>query len=177
MKTERLILREWESRDLVPFRVINADPNVMEFYPSVLDDAQSDRIVDRAMEHIREHGFGLYAVELASSKELLGFVGLQWVPVEAHFTPAIEVGWRIAFPHWNRGYATEAAQRCLQFAFEELKLKEVVAMTYVGNHRSRRVMEKLGMKYDPKDDFICAHPAIVNTSLAPHVLYRIQAAF
>lgn len=176
LRTERLILREWEDRDLEPFRVINSDPKVMEFYPGVLDASQSDRIVERAREHFDKHGFGLYAVELAGTKAFVGFVGLQHVPLEAHFTPAIEIGWRIAAPYWNQGYATEAARHCLEFAFQSLKLREIVAMTYVGNHRSRRVMEKLGMSYDPKDDFICPHPSVIRTHLAPHVLYRIQAS-
>jgi RimJ/RimL family protein N-acetyltransferase len=175
LETKRLILRRWRAEDLVPFRRVNADPRVMEFYPAVLSAEHSDRIVERAQMHFREQGFGLLAAELKETGAFLGFVGLQRVPFDAPFTPAVEIGWRIGFEHWNRGYATEAARAVLDHAFGDLKLGEIVAMTYRGNHRSRRVMEKLGMAHDPKDDFDNPHPALEGTVLVPHVLYRLRA--
>ncbi|MCB0417043.1 MAG: GNAT family N-acetyltransferase [Bdellovibrionaceae bacterium] len=170
--TSRLKLRRWKESDLIPFRVMNADPRMMEFYPGTLTDAQSDDVVKRAEKHFEAHGFGLFAVEVLETGEFIGFVGLQNVPFEAAFTPAIEIGWRIAFEKWNQGYATEAAQVVLEYARQELKLPEVIAMTYAGNHRSRRVMEKLGMIYDPTADFENPHPSLVDSWLKPHVLYR-----
>jgi len=172
METDRLLLRRWYPNDREPFRRINADARVMEFYPNVLTAKESDDIIDRAEQHFDKHGFGLYAVDLKESDVLLGFVGLQNVPITAHFTPAIEIGWRIAFEHWNKGYATEAAKVVLDFAFLKLNLPEVVALTFQGNRRSRRVMEKLDMTYDPKDDFDNPHPLLANTRLRPHVVYR-----
>ena len=173
LETDRLILRRWEYGDLVPFRAINGDPRVMEFYPSVNDATESDRILRAAETHFDQHGFGLFATELKSSGELLGFVGLQRIPYETHFTPAVEIGWRIAFEHWNKGYATEAARACLDDGFTRLGLAEIVAMTAVINHRSRRVMEKLGMTYNSKDDF--DHPKVAEGHiLRPHVLYRLK---
>ncbi|MEZ4749899.1 MAG: GNAT family N-acetyltransferase [Bdellovibrionota bacterium] len=170
----RLHLRRWKDSDRVPFRSLNADARVMEFYPGTLNGDQSDDIIKRAEKHFEAHGFGLFAVERQDEGDFIGFVGLQHVPFEAHFTPAVEIGWRVAFEHWNQGYATEAALAVLHYAESELKLKEVVALTYTGNHRSRRVMEKLGMVYDPKSDFDNPHPQLVDSWLKPHVLYRTQ---
>lgn len=173
--TDRLTLRRWRNEDIEPFRQMNADPKVMEFYPGVLTAAESDAIITRTDAHFAKHRFGLLAAELTETKEFLGFIGLQHVPFEAHFTPAVEIGWRIAFPYWNRGYATEGARALLTFGFRDLGLSEILALTYVGNHRSRRVMEKLGMTYDAKDDFQNPHPLLVDSWLKPHVVYRLKA--
>jgi len=174
LETNRLILRRWKSQDLGPFRKLNADPRVMEFYPETLLHEQSDKLVEAAERHFEQQGYGLFAAQLKESEELIGFVGLQNVPFKAHFTPAIELGYRIAYEHWNKGYATEAGQAVLTFAFSNLGLSEVVAMTYKHNLRSRRVMEKLNMTYDPNDDFDNPHPKLCNTWLVPHVLFRIK---
>ena len=133
LQTNRLILRTWKEEDLLPFQQINADRRGMEYYPSTLSAPESDAIVERAMSHFRQNGFGLYAVELRTTGAFIGFIGLQRVSIEAHFTPAIELGWRIACDHWNQGYATEGAKAVLAFAIQELKLSQVVAMAYKGN--------------------------------------------
>ena len=172
MITKRLELRRWQDKDLQPFQEINADPRVMEFFPGTLLSHESDAMAKRLEAHFDKHGFGLWAVELRDTSQLLGFVGLQHVPIEAHFTPAIEIGWRIAFDHWGKGYATEAAQKALDAAFRDFGLSEVVAMAHVDNRRSHRVMEKIGMTYNPADDFLNPHPKLKDTWLAPSVLYR-----
>jgi RimJ/RimL family protein N-acetyltransferase len=173
--TERLILRPWRHADREPFARITADPRVMEFFPAVLTGEQSDALIDRCDAHYRDHGFTFFAAELRATGELIGFIGLARTPFEAHFTPCVEIGWRLAFEHWNRGLATEGARAALRYGFEQLNLAEIVALTVPANIRSRRVMEKLGMARDPADDF--DHPNIPSGNpLQHHVLYRISAA-
>ena len=144
----------------------------MEFFAAPLSPAESDRTIDRIQAHIAQHQFGFFAAELRATGEFIGFAGLSHVPFEAHFTPCVEIGWRLAAAHWNRGLATEGARRCLRYAFQELALPEVVAFTVPANLRSRRVMEKLGMSCSPADDF--QHPRLPEGHpLRPHVLYRV----
>lgn len=173
LRTRRLLLRPWKKRDRAPFAALNADPRVMEFFPRTLTRKESDGLIVRIEEHVRERGFGLWAVEVRGGPAFIGFVGL-WTPsFEAHFTPCVEIGWRLAFDAWGKGYATEAARAALDFGFEELGLDEIVAFTVTGNLRSRRVMEKLGMRHDPRDDF--DHPRIdEGHPLRRHVLYRLE---
>ena len=170
--TPRLLLRPWQESDREPFQRMNADPRVMEFFAAPLSPEESDRTIDRVQAHIAEHRFGFFAAELRATGEFIGFVGMARVPFEAHFTPCVEIGWRLAAAHWNRGLATEGARCCLRYAFQELALPEVVAFTAPANLRSRRVMEKLGMSRSPADDF--QHPRLPEGHpLRPHVLYRV----
>ena len=178
LATERLILRPWQESDLAPFAALNADVRVMEYMPARLGRAGSDALVARAQAHFDRHGFGPWAVELRSGGRgsgdagLIGFVGLMVPRFEAHFTPCVEVGWRLAFAHWGRGYATEAARAALDFGFTTAGLDEIVSFTSVGNARSRAVMARLGMRRDPADDF--DHPALPEGhALRRHVLYRL----
>jgi RimJ/RimL family protein N-acetyltransferase len=174
LETARLILRRWRPEDREPFAALNADPEVMEYFPAPLGRAESDVLVARIEADLERRGFGLWAVELRESAEFVGFVGLDVPQIEAHFMPAVEVGWRLARSAWGNGYATEAARATLAFGFERLGLEEIVAMTVVDNRRSRVVMERLGMGRDPGDDF--GHPKVpVGDPLRPHVLYRIAA--
>ncbi|WP_395088876.1 GNAT family N-acetyltransferase [Armatimonas sp.] len=172
IKTNRLLLRRWLPSDAVPFAALNADPRVMEFFPSTLTPAESDAMVGRIEAHFDEKGFGLWAVEVPEVAAFIGFIGLSTPRFTAHFTPCIEIGWRLAYEHWGHGYATEGAKAALIFAFNTLKLPEVVAMTAVDNQRSRNVIEKLGMTHSESDDF--DHPLLpVGHPLTRHVLYRI----
>src|SRR3990167_2313304 len=174
LETERLILREWKDADIPIFAAMNQDPKVMEFFPAPLSAIESASLVDRFRRHFKKHGFGLYAVELKSSGEFIGFVGLSIPTFKAHFTPCVEIGWRIASQYWNQGYATEAAKTVLLAAFNTFGLQEVVSFTPVVNKRSIRIMEKIFMTHDPKDDF--DHPSLPKGQfLARHVLYRITA--
>jgi ribosomal-protein-alanine N-acetyltransferase len=175
VRTERLILRPWRDEDLAPFAALNADPEVMEHFPSVLSREESDAQAERIREHARERGYGPWAVEIPGEARFVGFVGLLTPSFEAHFTPCVEVAWRLARGAWGRGYATEGARASLAFAFEALDLEEVVSMTVVANTRSRRVMEKLGMTRDARDDF--DHPRLPEGHpMRRHVLYRIRRA-
>jgi RimJ/RimL family protein N-acetyltransferase len=173
LRTPRLVLRAWREEDLAPFAAMNADPRVMEHFVSVLTREKSDAMVTRISESIATNGFGFWAVEVPGLADFVGFIGLAVPSFEAPFTPCVEIGWRIAFEHWDRGIATEGAQAALDAAFGELGLSEVVAFTVPGNARSRSVMDRLGMRHDPRDDF--DHPRIAEGHpLRRHVLYRIR---
>jgi RimJ/RimL family protein N-acetyltransferase len=175
IETERLVLRAWREPDLAPFAALNADPLVMEHFPGVLSRAESDASAARITDHFARHGFGPWAVEVAGVAPFAGFVGLSIPSFEAAFTPCVEIGWRLAREHWGRGYAPEAARAALRFGFERLSLDEIVSFTVPANLKSRRVMEKIGMSHDPRDDF--DHPSIApGHPLRRHVLYRIGKA-
>jgi RimJ/RimL family protein N-acetyltransferase len=170
--SERLLLREWRDDDREPFAGMNADPRVMEHFAGVLTRAESDAFVDRMIERWAADGFGLWAVERRTDGRLLGFTGLAAPTFEAHFTPAIEIGWRFAADAWGHGYATEAALAALRFGFEDLGLAEIVSFTVPANTRSRAVMERIGMTRDPADDF--DHPRFPpGHPIRRHVLYRL----
>src|SRR5690606_13074652 len=127
LRTERLVLRRWRDEDRDPFAALNADPVVMEHYPATLSRAESDAFVDRVEAHLDEAGWGLWAVEVAESGDFAGYVGLWPASFEAHFTPAVEVGWRLARAHWGRGYATEAARAAVADGFARVGLEEIVS--------------------------------------------------
>jgi len=170
--TERLVLRRWREADRAPFAALNADAEVMEHYPAPLTRAESDDFVDRIEEHFAREGWGLWAAEVAGTGAFAGYVGLWPATFPAPFTPAVEVGWRLARPHWGHGHATEGARAAVADGFARLDLDEIVSFTAVGNDRSQRVMQKLGMTQDPADDF--DHPNLPEGHrLRPHVLYRL----
>jgi RimJ/RimL family protein N-acetyltransferase len=166
LETPRLLLRRWRDSDREPFAAMNADPRVMRYFPSTLTREESDAMVDRAEAAFDRLGFSVLAAELRETREFVGYIGL-WVPsFEAHFTPCVEIGWRLAAAHWNRGLATEGAREILRHWPCDL-----VSFTTVDNLPSRRVMEKLGFTRDPAEDF--DHPRIPEGHpLRRHVLYR-----
>ena len=173
--TPHLRLRPWRDEDLTPFAALNADPRVMEHFPKTLSRAESDAMAARIRDHFAARGFGLWAVEVPGVVGFIGFVGLAVPTFEAHFTPCVEIGWRLAWEHWGRGYATAAADAAVAHAFGPLGLGEVVAFTVPANRRSRHVMERLGMRRSPADDF--EHPNLPKGHpLRPHVLYRLSRA-
>lgn len=150
---------------------MNADPAVMEHFPSLLTSTESAALIERIETCFEANGYGLWAVELSGESDFIGFVGLVPVDIDVAFAPAVEVGWRLARPFWGRGIATEAASAAMAFGLDELDLPGLVAYTAEGNLRSRRVMERLEMRRDPAEDF--AHPGLpAGHPLAPHVLYR-----
>jgi ribosomal-protein-alanine N-acetyltransferase len=174
LRTDRLVLRGWRPEDREPYAALNADPEVMEHFRRVLDRATSDAEADAFAADLERDGWGHWVVALADNDLLIGFTGLDVVDFPAPFTPATEIGWRFARSAWGHGYATEAAAAVLEFAFESLGLAEVVSFTATTNLRSQRVMERLGMRRDPADDF--DHPRIPEGHrLRRHVLYRMTA--
>jgi RimJ/RimL family protein N-acetyltransferase len=174
LRTERLLLRRWRDEDRAPMAAINVDARVMEPVGGTLGRAQSDALIEGIEAHIEQHGFGLWALQLLDGGELIGLTGLNTVAFDAHFTPAVEIGWRLARAAWGHGYASEAARRTLRFGFARAGLAEIVSMTSVSNKRSQAVMERIGMHRDPADDFI--HPLARPERLRRHVLYRLTAA-
>lgn len=171
LRTARLLLRRWTEADREPFAAINADPDVMRCLLGPMPREDSDAMIDRIEEHFERRGFGFWAVEVLGGPALVGMVGLAVVGFEAHFAPAVEIGWRLASDQWGRGYATEAAAEAMRFGFDDLALKEIVAFTLPGNVASRAVMERLGMTHDPADDF--EHPKLPEGHpFRRHVLYR-----
>ena len=172
IETERLHLRQWIESDREPFVRLSADLRVMEFFPSILDRAASDAMIDRLQAKIAERGWGLWAVESKQDKQFIGFVGLEIPKADLPFTPCVEIGWRLAFEYWGKGYATEAAKAVLKVGFDRLELPEIVSFTTIDNHRSSAVMERLGMTRDAKT---FEHPSIpVGYSLREHCLYRLS---
>ena len=171
--TERLLLRRWRKSDRDPFRSLNADPRVMEFFPAVLSPEETDAAMERIERHFSEHGFGLLAAEDRRDGSFAGFIGLAVPDFDAPFMPAVEIGWRLATTHWGQGLATEGARAVLRHAFESIGLGSVVSMTTTVNLRSQRVMEKLGMTHNSQDDFDYPHLP-KGHPLRSHVLYRLS---
>lgn len=166
-------MRRWRPEDREPFAEMNADPDVMRYFPALLDRAASDVFVDRIEAGFDEHGFGLWAIERLDTHAFIGFVGLSVPSFDAHFTPAVEVGWRLARSSWGQGFATEAGLRAVEAGFEDCGLTQIVSFTATVNTRSIAVMDRLGMTHDPADDF--DHPALqAGHPLQRHVLYRLR---
>lgn len=172
LRTERLLLRAWRDEDRAPFAALNADPVVMEHFPSTLTREESDFMVERIGVRFAETGFYLWAVEVPGSEPFIGFVGLSAPTFDAAFTPCVEVGWRLAQAAWGHGYATEAARTAVVDGFGRLGLDEIVSFTATTNFPSQRVMQRLGMTHDPAEDF--DHPNMPDGHrVQRHVLYRL----
>jgi len=175
LTTARLRLRPWRRADLAAFAAINADPVVMEHFPSVLERASSDALAERIGGHFDRHGYGLWAVELPDVAPFIGFIGLAIPRFTAPFTPCVEVGWRLARRYWGQGYATEGARAAVAFGFAEAGLEEIVSFTVPANRRSLAVMERLGMTSEAREDF--DHPVLpAGHPLRRHRLYRLARA-
>jgi len=173
LRTERLLLRRWLSEDLEPFAALNADDRVTATLAGSIDRAASDALAARWDASFDTQGFGYWAVEVPGAASFIGAVGLFAPTFEAHFTPCVEIGWRLAFDHWGKGYATEGAKAALDFGFNQAGLDEIVSFTAKSNLKSRAVMERLGMLHDPKDDF--GHERLgKDHPLYHHVLYRLR---
>lgn len=172
LATPRLLLRRWRAADLAAFAELCADPAVMEFLAPLSEPGACAAWAARLRAHWRQHGFGRWVVEIPGEASFIGVVGLATIPYQAHFTPAIEIAWRLARAYWGHGYATEAARAALGYGFDQLGLAEIVAVTVPANLRSRRVMQRLGMSRAAQDDF--DHPNLPPGPLRRHVLYRLR---
>jgi RimJ/RimL family protein N-acetyltransferase len=172
LTTERMLLRRWRDDDRAAFAAMNADPEVMRYFPKRLTRDESDSLIDAIEARFEADGMAQWAIERREDGRFLGFTGLAPATFEAAFTPAIEVGWRFARSAWGHGYATEAGRAALRFGFEQRELAEILSWTARLNTPSIAVMERLGMTRDPAEDF--DHPRVaVGDALRPHVLYRI----
>jgi RimJ/RimL family protein N-acetyltransferase len=172
LRTERLLLRSWGDGDFAEFAAMSADPVVMEYLAPLAEPDACEAWAARLRQHWRDHGFGRWVVEIPDGERFIGVVGLAIVPYEAHFTPAVEIAWRLSRGSWGCGYATEAARAALDYGFDKVGLAEIIAVTVPANLRSRRVMERLGMTRNPADDY--DHPNLPQGPLKRHVLYRLR---
>lgn len=169
--TSRIKLRAFRESDLDEFAAMNADERVMKYFPATLTRQETIELMRRIDDHEKKHGFTLFALEGISTGKFFGFTGAAVPAFDAHFTPCVEIGWRLAFDFQGKGLATEAALATVNYAFAHLGVSELVSFTFKGNLPSRRVMEKIGMAYHPEEDFL--HPQLAREHhLAPHVLYR-----
>lgn len=172
LRGRRVVLRHWRDEDIEPWVEMNADPRVMEHFPSVLTRQEAIETAGRLAAHVEREGWGLWALEVPGVHAFAGFVGLAVPTFDAPFLPAIEVGWRQLVAAWGQGYASEGARLALDHAFDSLGWDEVVSFTAVANLRSRAVMERLGMHHRDEDDF--DHPRLPGSHLQRHVLYRLR---
>jgi len=173
LTTQRMILRRWKESDLAPFAALNANAEVMEYFPNTLDFEQTRLMIERIEKSFEERALGLWAVEETETGNFIGFVGLSVPKFEAPFLPCVEIGWRLAKEYWGRGYALEAALAATHDGFTRLQLSEIVSFTARSNKRSILVMERLHMQRDEAEDFM--HPAIAaDHPLCRHVLYRLR---
>lgn len=171
LETPRLILRQWRESDFSPFAQLNADPQAMRYFPTLLAREESNALAARLRDTIEANGgWGYWAVELKESGAFAGFVGLAHQPERFAFSPCTEISWRLAPQFWHRGIAAEAAEAALAYAFRVLRLDVVVSMTSIHNAPSEGLMKRLGMR--KQGQFL--HPALpADHWLAEHVLYRL----
>lgn len=171
IESDRLILRDWKDEDLPDFARLNSDSRVMEYFLKTLSYEETIGFYNRIQTEFKTYGFGLYAVERKEDHAFIGFVGLHNVTFDVDFAPSVEIGWRLLPEFWGKGYATEAASVCLEYAKNELKLQEVCSFTSIPNKRSERVMQKIGMTRVKEFN----HPLVDSKHpLYRHILYKIR---
>lgn len=171
IETRRLILRSWQEEDIPHLARMNGDDKVMEYFLKKLSYEETIALYNQIQEEFMASGFGTYAVEEKDTGAFIGFVGLRHVTFEVDFAPAIEILWRLLPEFWGKGYATEAARACLNYAKDKLKLKEIVSFTSLPNKRSEHVMQKIGMTRIKE----FGHPLVEpNHPLYRHILYKID---
>lgn len=174
IETERLILRAWRPQDLEPWAAMNADPEVMRYFPAVLTRAEAEAVMARAQAHIDQHGFGFWAVERKADGLFLGFTGLKTLATDSPLAPGVEAGWRLSRHAWGQGYASEAARASLAHGFGPLGLKSIVAFTATDNLPSQAVMTRIGMTR--REDLDFDHPALPKGHpLERHVVWEAKA--
>jgi len=170
-ESERLRFRRWSEADKLPFAQMNADDEVMKYFPNKLTRAASDAFIGRIEKHFEEFGYGLWAVEVKETGVFIGYIGFYQATFEADFTPCIEIGWRLSRESWNEGYATEGAKACLDYGFKELKFSEVYSFTSVINIKSINVMKKIGLEKVGEFN----HPRLEQGNpLRAHVVYKLE---
>lgn len=171
IETERLVLRSWCDADIAPFHAINSDPEVMATLGPLMSRDEVVALIDRIDAIEREHGHTFWALERKADRRLIGWCGA----IRGSVGPIVgkpEIGWRMARDCWGAGYVTEAARATVDWLFDQRPDPAVWAITNTGNHRSRAVMERLGMTYRPELDF--DHPRIApGDPLLRHVAYEL----
>ncbi|NRB48323.1 MAG: GNAT family N-acetyltransferase [Saprospiraceae bacterium] len=170
--SDRLGFRNWKSTDLDTLADINADEEVMQYFPATQNRERTQQFIDRMQKQFAERGYCYFAVEKLTTNEVIGFIGLAYQSFEAPFTPCVDIGWRLAKRHWNQGYATEGAKRCLQHAFLEVGLDSICATAAAINLPSIQVMKKIGLQFDYEFE----HPKLLNFDRIRNcVFYSVDA--
>ena len=170
-KSERLGFRNWTNNDLKEFTEINSDSEVMEHFPSTLSEKETEGLIQRLKKHYDERGYTYFATEILKTGELIGFIGLAYQTYETEFSPATDIGWRLKKSAWGNGYATEGAEKCLEYAFDELKIVKIFSICTINNRNSENVMKKIGMT--KKGEF--NHPELINhPEYEKHIWYEIK---
>ena len=144
--SDRLGFRNWQEKDKIPFSKMTSDKEVMKYFPKTATKTESDDLIKRLKNHCDDFGYTFFAVDELATKKFIGFIGLVNTSFKASFTPCVEIGWRLQRESWNKGFATEGAKRCLQFAFNDLNLDKIYSFTALDNKNSENVMRKIGMK-------------------------------
>jgi len=174
IKTKRLGLRNWLPSDEAPFVQMCNDENVMQHFPSILSEVETLELIDRLKIHFDKYSYCYFAVDILKTNEFIGFTGLANQTWESKYTPCVDIGWRLKQSAWGKGYATEAAMACLEAAFLEFKIKEILAFATDTNASSEKVMKKIGMKLIGK----VQHPLIKNSPRFKHcVVYKIEPGY
>ena len=170
-KSERLGFRNWTNNDLKEFTEINSDPEVMEHFPSTLSEKETEGLIQLLKKHYDERGYTYFATEILKTRELIGFIGLAYQTYKTEFSPATDIGWRLKKTAWGKGYATEGAEKCLEYAFDELKIVKIFSICTINNRNSENVMKKIGMT--KKGEF--NHPELINhPEYEKHIWYEIK---
>ena len=170
-KSERLGFRNWSEKDKTKMGIINSDPKVMAHFPATLTQEQTNEFIDRMKEQFSKHGFCYFAVDKLENKEFIGFIGIAEITFESDFTPCVDIGWRLAQQEWGKGFATEGAKKCIDFAFSEIGLKNIKSICPEINTKSEKVMKKIGMKKMK----IFNHPLLTDfNDLEKCVVYEIE---
>ena len=168
--SERLGFRNWKHEDLVEFSKLNSDEEVMEHFPNTLSEKEVKELIKKLNNHFTKNGFTYYATELLATTEFIGMIGLAYQEYHTAFTPAVDIGWRLKKSAWGKGYATEGAKRCLQYAFQELGISKIISVCTIKNQKSENVMKKIGMTKVG----IFNHPNLANfPAYQKHFCYEI----
>lgn len=170
-KSERLGFRNWCDSDIDPMIAISANPVVMEFFSYTATPDQTRTFIDRMKVMYASKSYCYFAVDELETGEFIGFIGLCDQDYDVEFAPCTDIGWRLDPKFWNKGYATEGAKACLNYAFEETEVDDVYSTTTQIHDASINIMKKIGMELHL--NFV--HPKLKGDQrLENCVCYRIQ---
>ena len=170
-KSERLGFRNWRNEDLEEFAILNSEEEVMKHFPKILSKKEVEKFIEKLRNHFAKNGYTYYATEILETKEFIGMIGLAFQEYKTNFTPAIDIGWRLKRNAWGKGYATEGAKRCLEYAFNELEINKIISVCTIKNKKSENVMRKIGMT--KRGEF--NHPELINhPEYENHLCYEIS---
>lgn len=169
-ESERLGFRTWRDSDREAFSDLSSDSEIMKYYTNLLNEEESNDLIDRFKTHMAAKGFGAWAVEIKETGEFIGCIGFLTVVFDAKFAPCVEIGWKLDKKYWHEGYATEGGLACLEYGFENLGFDTIYSFTASVNQSSINVMKRIGMTYQYEFE----HPRVSpDSELKTHVLYKI----